>query len=96
MKHVIDGYFSRFDDEIAESERLFKLRGNANQFAGRMSAIKMTLEREKQEFRSGSFEVPDIFSTDGFQIFRDWDLKENYLPKIKTRLVSPEILAQLS
>lgn len=72
------------------------MRGNTTQHAGRMDAIKMTLDKEKQEFRSATFEVPDLLSTDGFQIFRAWDLKESYLPKIKTRMVSPHVLAQLT
>ncbi|XP_022646356.1 translation machinery-associated protein 16-like isoform X2 [Varroa destructor] len=96
VKHIIDGYFCRFDDEIAETDRLLQMRGNTTQHAGRMDAIKMTLDKEKQEFRSATFEVPDLLSTDGFQIFRAWDLKESYLPKIKTRMVSPHVLAQLS
>ncbi|OQR73743.1 translation machinery-associated protein 16-like [Tropilaelaps mercedesae] len=96
VKYIINGYFSRFDNEITEAERLFKMRGNASQHAGRMDAIKMTLDLEKQEFESAAFEIPDVLSTEGFRLFRAWDLKESYLPKIKTRLVSPEVLSRLN
>ncbi|XP_003738193.1 translation machinery-associated protein 16 [Galendromus occidentalis] len=92
VKVLIDGYFSRFDDEIAKVKEVSKIRGSSTQYAARLDAIKMTLENEQQEYRSANFEIPDLFSTENFKIFREWDLRESYLPKIRTKLVSPGVL----
>jgi len=95
VSHIIEGYFHRFDDELEQVKKKFELHGNTTQHSGRIDAIKMTVDREKQEFESTSFEIPDLFSTDGFKIFKEWDFSEQYLPKIKTRTVSQGALNAL-
>ncbi|KAM3864787.1 translation machinery-associated protein 16 [Diretmus argenteus] len=86
---VIERYLQRFDSELEQIELVNGIKGRQGRLHGaRESVIKQTIERERAEYESNGFEIPDIINSKHLKTFREWtgDLKK--LPNIKLRKVS--------
>ncbi|XP_034043340.1 translation machinery-associated protein 16 [Thalassophryne amazonica] len=90
---IIERYLQRFDVELEQIKLMNGIKGRqGRQHGAREAAIKQTIERERAQFESNGFEMPDIINTKHLKTFREWtgDLKK--LPNIKLRKVSNKAL----
>ncbi|XP_071779501.1 translation machinery-associated protein 16 [Centroberyx gerrardi] len=86
---IIERYLQRFDSEVEQIELMNGIKGRQGRLHGaREAVIKQTVERERAEYESNGFEIPDIINAKHLKTFREWsgDLKK--LPNIKLRKVS--------
>ncbi|XP_071375813.1 translation machinery-associated protein 16 [Centroberyx affinis] len=86
---IIERYLQRFDSELEQIELMNGIKGRQGRLHGaREAVIKQTVERERAEYESNGFEIPDIINAKHLKTFREWsgDLKK--LPNIKLRKVS--------
>ncbi|XP_041839821.1 translation machinery-associated protein 16 [Melanotaenia boesemani] len=86
---IIERYLHRFDAELEQIELMNGIKGRQGRLHGaREAVIKQTIERERAQYESIGFEIPDFINTKNLKTFREWtgDLKK--LPNIKLRKVS--------
>ncbi|KAM4604472.1 translation machinery-associated protein 16 [Polymixia lowei] len=86
---IIERYLQRFDSELEQIELVNGIKGRQGRLHGaRETVIKQTIERERAQYESNGFEIPDIINSKHLKTFREWtgDLKK--LPNIKLRQVS--------
>ncbi|KAM6939747.1 translation machinery-associated protein 16 [Xenentodon cancila] len=86
---IIERYLRRFDLELEQIELVNGIKGRQGRLHGaRETVIKQTIERERAQYESVGFEIPDIMNAKHLKTFREWtgDLKK--LPNIKLRKVS--------
>ncbi|KAF7655460.1 hypothetical protein LDENG_00055780 [Lucifuga dentata] len=86
---IIEKYLHRFDSELEQIELMNGIKGRQGRLHGaREAIIKHTIERERAQYESIGFEIPDIINAKHLKTFREWtgDLKK--LPNIKLRKVS--------
>ncbi|KAF4118869.1 translation machinery-associated protein 16 [Onychostoma macrolepis] len=86
---IIERYLHRFNGELEQIELANSIKGRqGRQHGSREAVIKQTIERERAQYESIGFEIPDIINCKHLKIFREWtgDLKK--LPNIKMRKVS--------
>ncbi|XP_013876140.1 translation machinery-associated protein 16 [Austrofundulus limnaeus] len=86
---IIERYLHRFDSELEQIELVNGIKGRQGRLHGaREAVIKQTVEREREQYESVGFEIPDIINGKHLKTFREWtgDLKK--LPNIKLRKVS--------
>ncbi|KAL4240991.1 translation machinery-associated protein 16 [Mactra antiquata] len=79
-------YLERFSEEL-EQIGIVNNIGNrqTKQHQARETAIKITQEKEKHEFKTVGIEVPDLINGKSFEYFRNWTGEINFLPQIKLR-----------
>ncbi|XP_062138572.1 translation machinery-associated protein 16 homolog [Drosophila sulfurigaster albostrigata] len=96
FEDLIALYLKRFDEEleqIALKQSIGKHR--ANQHAARQDVIKITLERERNEYQSGGMEMLNLCDPLKFKMLFDWDGSALSVQHLKLDLVSFNMLQRL-
>ncbi|KAF5307355.1 hypothetical protein FQR65_LT07072 [Abscondita terminalis] len=73
-RELIERYLSRFDEEL-EQIAIKRSIGNrkSRQYASREDIIKMTIQREKEEYNTCGLEMPDLMNSTELASFRNWN-----------------------
>ena len=77
-------YLNRFQDELDQISIINSIgKRKSKQHVARSEAIRLTKEREKQEFEGGGIDVPDLSNEANCEYFRNWTGEVRYFPNIK-------------
>lgn len=90
---IINEYFHRFDEELEQitlKKEINKRR--QNQHASRESVIKITIEKDQQNFNGGGIELPNLCDPVEFKKFQDWDGNSHNIQHLKMIFISKRIL----
>lgn len=93
---LIEAYFRRFDDELEQikiKQNIGKKRNNAH--ASREAVVKMTLEKEIENFNGGGLELPNLCDADEFKKFIDWDGNSYKIQHLKLNFISRNSLLKI-
>uniref|UniRef100_A0A0K8VJ26 UPF0534 protein CG15027 n=1 Tax=Bactrocera latifrons TaxID=174628 RepID=A0A0K8VJ26_BACLA len=96
FEDLIASYLKRFDEEleqIALKQSISKNR--SKQHAARQDVIKITLERERNEYQSGGMELLNLCDPVKFKSLMDWDGSALNVQHLKLDLVSHKMLQRL-
>ena len=85
---MVTNYLDRFKEEL-EQINIVNTVGNrqTKQHVARETAIRLTEEREKNEFEGAGIEVPDLINGKCLNYFRNWTGEVRYFPNIKLRKI---------
>ncbi|XP_023592388.1 translation machinery-associated protein 16 [Trichechus manatus latirostris] len=85
---LTESYLDRFCSELEQIElhNSIKDRQGRRHFS-RETAIKQTMERERQRYEGYGLEIPDIVDAGNLKTFREWDFDLKKLPNIKMRKI---------
>lgn len=93
--NYIEDYLKRFEEELEQikiKQNIGKKRSNAH--ASREAVIRMTLEKETDDFNGGGLELPDLCDPDAFKHFTDWDGDSSKIQHMKMHFISRSKLQQ--
>ncbi|XP_013111576.2 translation machinery-associated protein 16 homolog [Stomoxys calcitrans] len=93
FEQLIQLYLKRFDEEleqIALKQSISKNR--ANQHAARQDVIRITLEKETNEYKAGGMELLNLCDPVKFKSLMDWDGSAINVQHLKLDLVSHNML----
>lgn len=93
---LLELYLTRFDEELEQiniKHTINKKRGN--QHASRESVIKITLEKEVEDFNGGGLELPNLCDPVEFKEFLDWNGEASKIQHLKMHFVSKKFLESL-
>ncbi|KAF5289508.1 hypothetical protein FQA39_LY15063 [Lamprigera yunnana] len=92
-KDLIEKYLSRFDKEL-EQIRIKQSVGKRKnrQHASREDIIKLTIDRERQEYNSCGLEMPNVRDAAELATFRKWDGNLISLQHLKLTRISKKML----
>ncbi|XP_005182728.2 translation machinery-associated protein 16 homolog [Musca domestica] len=96
FEELIELYLKRFDEEleqIALKQSISKNR--ANQHKARQDVIKITLEKEINEYKAGGMEMLNLCDPFKFKSLLDWDGSAINVQHLKLDLVSHNMLQRL-
>lgn len=89
-------YLKRFDEELAQIALKQSISKNrSKQHAAREDVIKITLERERNEYQSGGMELLNLCDPVKFKSLMDWDGSALNVQHLKLDLVSYKMLQRL-
>lgn len=91
---MIELYLTRFDEELEQIKlkRSIGMRKNNRQHAGREDVIKMTLQRETQEYNTCGLEIPDFTNALNVDTVCKWKGELRFLQNIKLKRFSKQAL----
>ncbi|XP_016924267.1 translation machinery-associated protein 16 homolog [Drosophila suzukii] len=96
LEDLIELYFTRFDEELEQINLKQSIgKHRANQHAARKDVITMTLEKERNEYRTGGLELVNLCDPLKFKMLRDWDGSALSVQHLKLDLVSHNMLQRL-
>ncbi|ALC49757.1 CG15027 [Drosophila busckii] len=96
FEDMITLYLQRFDEELAQIALKQSIGKNrANQHAARQDVIKITLERERNEYESGGMEILNLCDAEKLKMLFDWDGSALSVQHLKLDLVSQNMLRRL-
>ncbi|KAI8033447.1 hypothetical protein M5D96_013810 [Drosophila gunungcola] len=96
LEDLIELYFTRFDEELEQINLKQSIgKHRANQHAARKDVITMTLEKERNEFRSGGLELMNLCDPLKLKTLREWDGSALSVQHLKLDLVSHNMLQRL-
>ncbi|XP_043479026.1 translation machinery-associated protein 16 homolog [Leptopilina heterotoma] len=79
-------YIARNDEEMEQIALKHSIGGKrSRQHASREDILRMTKERELEEYKTCGIEIPDILITSQYEMLRKWDGELRYLPNFKFR-----------
>lgn len=82
-------YLSRFDEELEQIKLVQSInKQRNNQHASREASIKMTLEKEQENFNAGGLELPDLCNLLEFKKFQQWDGNAQSIQHLKMHFIS--------
>lgn len=88
-----ESYLRRFDEEIEQIKLKQSIsKGRSHQHFSRESAIRMTLERETNEFNGGGIQFMDLCDELQFRAFKEWDGNAMSLQHLKLELISKKFI----
>ncbi|XP_075157059.1 translation machinery-associated protein 16 homolog [Haematobia irritans] len=96
FEELIELYLKRFDEEleqIALKQSISKHR--ANQHVARQDVIKITLEKETNEYKAGGMELVNLCDPIKFKSLMDWDGSAINVQHLKLDLISHNMLQKL-
>ncbi|XP_078731377.1 translation machinery-associated protein 16 [Lampetra fluviatilis] len=89
MCAVIERYLDRFAVELEQIDLVNSVAGRqGRQHGPRETAIRQTLQRERELYDGTGLEVPDVINGKNLRVFREWDGDLKGLPNLKMRKVS--------
>uniref|UniRef100_A0A0A1WRT2 UPF0534 protein CG15027 n=1 Tax=Zeugodacus cucurbitae TaxID=28588 RepID=A0A0A1WRT2_ZEUCU len=96
FEELIALYLKRFDEELAQIALKQSISKNrSKQHAAREDVIKITLERERNEYQSGGMELLNLCDPIKFKSLMDWDGSALNVQHLKLDLVSQKMLQGL-
>ncbi|KNC27227.1 putative translation machinery-associated protein 16 [Lucilia cuprina] len=96
FEELIELYLKRFDEEleqIALKQSISKNR--SNQHVARQDVIKITLERETGEYKTGGMQLLNLCDPVKFKSLLDWDGSAINVQHLKVELISYNMLQRL-
>lgn len=89
LTEYAENYMRRYDDEL-EQISIVESVGNrqGHQHAARESALKLTMDAEKNEYEGAGIEVPDLINGKNLESFREWEGEIRFVANIKLRKIS--------
>ncbi|KAB0800436.1 hypothetical protein PPYR_06176 [Photinus pyralis] len=95
-EELIESYLSRFDEELEQIAIKDSIGNRKNrQHANRQDVIKMTIQREKEEYNTCGLEMPNIMEEADLAAFRLWDGDLIALQHLKLVRISKVMLTKL-
>lgn len=89
FEELIDRYLSRFDEELEQIKLVQSInKQRNNQHASREASIKMTLEKERENFNAGGLELPNLCDSSEFMKFQQWDGNAQSIQHLKMHFIS--------
>nr|XP_029718971.1 translation machinery-associated protein 16 homolog [Aedes albopictus] len=89
FEQMIERYLSRFDEELEQIKLVQSInKQRNNQHASREASIKMTLEKEQENFNGGGLELPDLCDAMEFKKFQQWDGNAQSIQHLKIHFIS--------
>ncbi|XP_001656418.2 translation machinery-associated protein 16 homolog [Aedes aegypti] len=89
FEELIDRYLTRFDEELKQIKLVQSInKQRNNQHAAREASIKMTLEKELENFNGGGLELPDLCDALEFKKFQQWDGNAQSIQHLKMHFIS--------
>lgn len=83
---LIQNYLSRFDEELSQISLKHSIGGRKNrQHASREDVIKMTRQRETEEFETCGLEMPDLSSGPQVTLLKTWNGELRFLSNFKLK-----------
>ncbi|SPP78816.1 translation machinery-associated protein 16 homolog [Drosophila guanche] len=96
FEDLIALYMQRFDEELAQINLKQSIgKHRANQHAARKDVITITLEKERNEYKSGGMELVNLCDPLKLKMLRDWDGSALSVQHLKLDLVSYNMLERL-
>ncbi|XP_034653046.1 translation machinery-associated protein 16 homolog [Drosophila subobscura] len=96
FEDLIALYMQRFDEELAQINLKQSIgKHRANQHAARKDVITITLEKERNEYKSGGMELVNLCDPLKLKMLRDWDGSALSVQHLKLDLVSFNMLERL-
>ncbi|CRK91667.1 CLUMA_CG005317, isoform A [Clunio marinus] len=93
---IINEYFHRFDDELEQIQLKTQINSRRrNQHSSRESIIKITLEKDINNFKAGGMELLDLCDPIQFKALKDWDGNAHNIQHLKMKFISKSYLDQL-
>jgi hypothetical protein len=92
-------YFHRFDDELEQIALKTQINSKrSNQHSSRESIIKITLEKDINNFKAGGIELPDLCDQEAFEAFKNWDGDSHKIQHLQkyTKFISKSYLDKLA
>ena len=81
---LLETYIARHDEEMEQITIKRSVGSKRNrQHASREDIIRMTKEREKEEYDTCGIEIPDILTASQCKMLKNWDGELRYLPNFK-------------
>ncbi|KAM9237534.1 translation machinery-associated protein 16 [Dugong dugon] len=85
---LIESYLDRFCSELEQIELHNSIKGRqGRRHFSRETAIKQTMQRERQQYEGYGLEIPDIVDAGNLKTLREWDFDLKKLPNIKMRKI---------
>ena len=90
LVEMVDQFRHRFDEELDQIAIVNSVgsRKTNQQHVSRETAIKFTMDMEKNEFESTGIEVPDLVKRDNLRNFRMWGGEMKYVQNFKMKKIS--------
>ncbi|XP_031846031.1 translation machinery-associated protein 16 [Nomia melanderi] len=83
---LLETYIARNDEELEQINIKHSIGGRKNrQHASRQDVLRMTKEREQEEYNTCGIEIPDILNTTQCDMLRKWNGELKYLTNFKFR-----------
>ncbi|XP_053947947.1 translation machinery-associated protein 16 homolog [Anastrepha ludens] len=96
FEDLISLYLKRFDEELAHIALKQSISKNrSKQHAARQDVIRITLEKERNEYQSGGMELLNLCDPAKFKSLMDWDGSALSIQHLKLDLVSHNLLQRL-
>ncbi|XP_055638419.1 translation machinery-associated protein 16 homolog [Toxorhynchites rutilus septentrionalis] len=93
FEQLIDEYLIRFDEELEQIKLVQSIsKQRNNQHASREASIKMTLEKETNDFNGGGLELPNLCHKVEFRKFQNWDGDAQTIQHLKLHFISRKSL----
>ncbi|KOC69930.1 Translation machinery-associated protein 16, partial [Habropoda laboriosa] len=92
---LLEVYIARNDKEMEQINIKRSVGGKRiRQHASREDVIRMTKERDLEEYNTCGLEIPDILDAHHCMVLKNWDGELNYLPYFKFRRFGKKHLNQ--
>ncbi|XP_055603513.1 translation machinery-associated protein 16 homolog [Uranotaenia lowii] len=89
FESLINEYLSRFDEELEQIKLVQSInKQRINQHASRQASIKITLEKEVNDFNGGGIELPNLCDAKEFSQFQQWDGNAQSIQHLKLLFIS--------
>lgn len=83
---LIQKYIDRNAEEVEQINIKHKIGSRlSRQHASREDCLRITQEREMEQFSNSGFETADFLSPESLKVFKSWTGELRYLPNIKLR-----------
>ncbi|XP_065084906.1 translation machinery-associated protein 16 homolog [Ochlerotatus camptorhynchus] len=89
FEQLIDTYLARFEEELEQIKLVQSIsKQRNNQHASREATIKITLEKELENFNGGGLELPNLSDALEFKKFQQWDGNAQTVQHLKLHFIS--------
>ncbi|XP_068623759.1 translation machinery-associated protein 16 homolog [Battus philenor] len=90
---LIETYLSRFDEELEQISLKNSIgHRKSRQHASREDIIKITKERELEEFNTCGLEMPDLMDQHQMEVLKNWNGELRFLQHFKLKRISRKSL----
>lgn len=90
---IIIQYLSRFNEELEQINIKHSIGKRKNrQHASREDTIKLTINKEIEEYNTCGIEMPDLMNEKQLTLLRTWSGELKYLQKFQLRRISKKFL----
>jgi translation machinery-associated protein 16 len=89
---LIELYLQRFDEELEQINIKRAINPKRQNNVSRESVIKITLEKDVNDFNGGGIELPNLCDPVEFKAFQDWDGDSSQIHNLKLMFISKKLL----